>query len=463
MFRPFHRAITAALLFGVVATGCDGGLPAPRNMDEHRDDPTMVFEDHADGITVGEISLGEFCESQAEGAACNDGDSCTFGDRCSEGKCVGAPLKCSSPNENQCASETTLVIEHSTGTCVEGSCVYPTETVLCPNGCDKEKNTCIDDPCASMTCSNPPAAHCEKDTVVLYAASGECTAGQCSYQTTEVPCEFGCASGACLPDPCANGACEDPQPCDYMVCDNAPLTTCNGSALVTYAAEGFCSLGQCDYPSTETTCEFGCASGACLPDPCANGACEDPQPCDYMVCDKAPLTTCNGSALVTYAAEGFCSMGQCDYPSTETACEFGCASGACLPDPCANGACEDPQPCDYMVCDKIPLDTCNGDTLIAYSAAGYCSLGQCNYPSTKTVCEFGCSKGSCLPDPCANGACEDPQPCDYMVCDKIPLDTCNGDTLIAYTAAGYCSLGQCIYPTTKTVCKYGCSKGSCNK
>ena len=61
------------------------------------------------------------------------------------------------------------------------------------------------EPCTGMTCSHPPPASCvDATTRRTYAASGICTAGACSYATTDVACATAilgadavCASGAC--------------------------------------------------------------------------------------------------------------------------------------------------------------------------------------------------------------------------------------------------------------------------
>jgi formylglycine-generating enzyme len=105
--------------------------------------------------------------------------------------------------------------------------------------------------------------------------------------------------------------------------------------LTTPAASGTCSAGSCSYAPTNQVCEFGCANGACKPDPCA-----------AVTCDTPPTAKCkNASTKTTYAATGTCSDGDCNYVATDTACASNQACGGqgvcavCKTDASCGGSC----------------------------------------------------------------------------------------------------------------------------
>lgn len=98
--------------------------------------------------------------------------------------------------------------------------------------------TSATDPCsASMTCDSPPGEKCDGETRVVYAQTGTCEAGVCSYESTLTPCAG--ATPKCLDDGATtkcvgclgDGDCEGSTP----VCDSAtdkcmPRPSCNGLA-----------------------------------------------------------------------------------------------------------------------------------------------------------------------------------------------------------------------------------------
>jgi len=56
--------------------------------------------------------------------------------------------------------------------------------------------------------------------------------------------------------------------CDGPTCFTPPPDECvDGSTIREFSSPGDCVDGVCVYPSEESTCEFGCSEGACLPDP----------------------------------------------------------------------------------------------------------------------------------------------------------------------------------------------------
>jgi formylglycine-generating enzyme required for sulfatase activity len=114
---------------------------------------------------------------------------------------------------------------------------------------------------------------------------------------------FGCANGACKADPCAG-----------KVCDTAPPYCADNYTLTTYTLPGTCVAGTCNYTPGNKNCPFGCANGACKPDPCTGVTCNTQQP---AVCSSSATAT-------TYAATGTCDntsgTAKCVYQSMDTNC-----------------------------------------------------------------------------------------------------------------------------------------------
>ncbi len=255
--------------------------------------------------------------------------------------CAGEP--CISTPEPICKDEGTSV-QYGTATCDAEQCVYPSQEVSCEFGCDPATGLCAPDPCEGVVCDAPPNAQCfeaagtcadgvcsyeqfeagtgcddgdvctELDScdgdgqcagapVVCPAKDPECVdagtsraysagtcdpgTGDCLYEPTDTPCEFGCdgATGLCLGDPCAG-----------VVCDEPP-SQC-------HASPGTCSGGTCTYVPL--------AQGA----PCDDGnACTQGDACDGQGgCAGTPLA-CDQPPGPCHEATGECVDGNCVYPA----------------------------------------------------------------------------------------------------------------------------------------------------
>ena len=130
------------------------------------------------------------------GASCDDGNACTTGDVCSGGGCLGSAVTCNTPPAASCKDANTLLVASASGTCGAGNCTYTTSEVACSHGC--ANNACVGDPCANVTCNTPPATNCrDAQTLVSYAAAGQCQSGTCDYTATTTTCAFGCEANAC--------------------------------------------------------------------------------------------------------------------------------------------------------------------------------------------------------------------------------------------------------------------------
>ena len=87
------------------------------------------------------------------------------------------------------------------GTCVDGTCQYP---VASRTPCDDEvcsMGQCLDalDPCAGVSCEQPPTDYCEGSRAHSYGPYGTCEAGGCTYTSTSELCSVGCDNAACIP------------------------------------------------------------------------------------------------------------------------------------------------------------------------------------------------------------------------------------------------------------------------
>ncbi|MBL8911355.1 MAG: hypothetical protein JNM17_11740 [Archangium sp.] len=482
-------------------------------------------------------------------------NACPFG--CSNGSCITDPcsgVTCNTPPGPTCQGNLRRTFM-TMGACTGGTCSYvPTDTL----------------------CNTAPAPTCQNaNTLRTFAATGSCSAGVCNYAPTDTACPTGCANGMCNADPCAGVTCTTPPAatcvdattrrafgspgtcagmgmCSYpsqdTACNAPPASTClNPTTMRTYSAAGMCSNGTCNYTPTDTPCSNGCSNGACTGDPCAGVTCNMPPgptcangttrrtfaatgTCGGGMCSYAPTdTACNtppptfcvtGTTLRTYTSAGTCTSGACGYSSNDTSCPFGCANGACNPDPCQGVSCGSaPGPdcpnsttrrtytapgtcsggtCSYpsstMTCNTPPGPTCNGaNTIRTFSASGTCSSGTCNYPPqdtpcnappapicvsgssrtyasmgtcndgqgtctyapTDTACQFGCTNGLCDGDPCLGVSCNSPpaSACDdanYLRIYSTP-GTCNGSSGTAV----------CTYGSSTSYCANGCSGGAC--
>ena len=410
------------------------------------------------------------CEyAVADGILCDDADPCTTDDTCDAGVCAGLPLPCDAPAAPACGDDGALTVEQGPGHCEGGACTYATTIVPCELGC--EDSACVGDPCKGVVCDEPPGP--------CYSPQGTCSSGTCSYAPkTGAACDDGdpCTSK----DACQEGACLGAA----VSCDEPPGPSClNAKTLRTYASPGVCSVGACEYDTTDTTCPGLCVDGSCATDPCAGVTCASPPgPC--------------------YEKAGSCVAGQCVYAPAAKACDDGdpctaddaCADGDCLGTPIG---CQDP-----------PASMCADEaTLVVYSKSGVCDGGACTYAEVEVPCPEGCQDDACVGDPCLGvtcdvppgpcyaetGGCEDGA-CSYALldgaacddgdactvedtcqaglckgkpkaCKTPPLPSCMGElTQLLYAAVGTCAPGgECVYAETTKACQLACKAGACTE
>jgi len=151
---------------------------------------------------------------------------------------------------------------------------------------DPRNQTSCRPACAGDLCT-PPVPVCV-DATALNVFASVCDAGVCVATPTPQSCEFGCAAGACLTDPCASVTCTTP-----------PNDVC-------YATEGSCVAGHCEYlpRGVTVTCDDG--NSCSVDDHCdGNGSC------------VGAAKTCNQPPTTCHQAAGVCAAGVCGYTLKE--------------------------------------------------------------------------------------------------------------------------------------------------
>jgi hypothetical protein len=166
-------------------------------------------------------------------APCDDGNPCTVADTCSAGACSGTPMVCDTAPENVCISSSQLKTYDQVGACNGGLCTYASHVITCgAGGCSN--GACVTDPCANVTCNSPPSG--------CFAAQGTCSNGSCTYpyadgascnDSNACTSSDSCQSGVCLGVP---KTCNTPPP---NVCENA--TTLKVYATSGACSAGTCS------------------------------------------------------------------------------------------------------------------------------------------------------------------------------------------------------------------------------
>lgn len=183
------------------------------------------------------------CRDWGTATSCIAQDSCMLGTCDTLLGCSAVPLVCSSPPASRCVDDGTLEVFAPTGVCEEGTCTYASKIVECPNcpHCD---------PCAGVICS---------DKAPCFAPVGTCSDGYCHYDFANgEACED--ADPCTAEDRCMDGVCHGAT----VICDDPPAGECIGAGRArVYELQGTCTEGQCDYPTSEVTCPNGCVAGAC--------------------------------------------------------------------------------------------------------------------------------------------------------------------------------------------------------
>lgn len=290
--------------------------------------------------------------------------SCPSG--CASGSCIGDPcigVTCNTPPASFCSSATHRTVYQSPGTCGgNGSCSYQSIQAFCPFGCVND--VCQGDPCAGVTCTSPPSNYC-KDASYLVAnqSPGSCgSSGQCSYNTVDVFCAFGCSGSQCQGDPCAGVNCVTP-----------PANNCkDASTARIYSTPGSCASGACSYSFAEISCSYGCVGGVCnncqLDAHCPSG----------QWCQSGSCTPCNDSAHCGAACTNCAATGKV------------CNAGQCV-DCVGTGSCGSGKYCSNNVCLDCNTNSHCGPSCVACGPGSSCAGGACAPCDTNASCGATCS------------------------------------------------------------------------
>lgn len=259
--------------------------------------------------SAGTCSAG-VCSYASTSTPCSSG--------CQSGACVDDPcagVLCNDPPSASCLDTTTLKSYAAAGSCNAGACSYASTSTVCTHGC--ANGECNGDPCVGVTCTDPPAPACLNSTSLRgYGASGTCSQGDCSYSPVDTTCTNGCSNGACNGNPCAGVTCASPPAtycststtlrtfstpgtCSAGACSYASTdTTCtapdNATASCTGAVCSFvCAPG---YVASGSSCVLGCQAGETL----CNGSCTntetDSKNCGACGDVCSPTTGCNAGS-----------------------------------------------------------------------------------------------------------------------------------------------------------------------
>ncbi|MBN1769681.1 MAG: hypothetical protein JXB32_00350 [Deltaproteobacteria bacterium] len=211
-----------------------------------------------------------FCETHAEGTACDDGDPCTFGEMCADGACVpGSPMDCSALDDACHAG----ACDRTDGTCR----AFPlADGTVCDDG-----DPCTGDgTCALGLCGGAAPVDCS-------ALDDACHAGACDP-----------ASGACRAEPLADGtacddgvACTGGDACRAGVCTGAPEDAdADGHAAAGCLDGDDCDDGRAEVHPGATEGPAGDATCADLLDNDCDGATDDDDAGCLPVSEICPRT-----------------------------------------------------------------------------------------------------------------------------------------------------------------------------
>ena len=381
---------------------------------------------------------GDCCASTCEGA-CEGLDAASCQDPHSDENDGCATRSCETP-ESTCNDSQDAILSYESGQCIQGSCVFVEVSSACPEAWLCNNATCVDvsDPCALVTCDEPPASECaDDDTVRTYAAAGTCSEGNCSYESTETDCAENeiCTDGVCyaIADAFEPDSADSPQVLtasqtvdrsidpssdeDFfsftIYVDASVVLETSGvsgdtklylyndvGTQIDYNDDGGASL----FSRIDTTIEAGTylakVTNYTTTSPIiSNYALEftvNPEDafdgCAYLDCSEAPAPTCNAAGdIVTYSPPGECVDNACVFTETTSSCEDGfiCSGGLCL---------DASDPCAGIVCNTPPDSACTSPTRgTVYGDTGTCVEGECIYEATVNQCgeNEGCNEGIC--------------------------------------------------------------------
>jgi hypothetical protein len=425
-------------------------------------------------------------------------DDASTADPCAGVVCKQAPA-------SQCVDSSTLRSYAASGSCVGGLCTYPYIDSSCQNGC--QANTCRPvGPCGA--CTSPPPPKCQDDsTALVYAPTGSCVDGACSYPSVPDACANGCAAGICkdvVVTSCPVNATPSSQIGSSVF--SGSLLTLPGSIATTclpYTAPGFAWQAPMDgvytfsgsvsydevdlilgksYYNQQDDAFVIAGSGST----CAGAAFPS---CSFPMKRPFTLTLTAGQQVIvavtsTWAASSqHVSVTRSDFTVDVSLCKPSCLGRVCGDDGCGGscGTCAAGDSCSpggsCMCQPNCANRECGGDG--CGGTCGVCTSGTCGTLG-HCICAPQCSGRMCGPDGCGGtcGSCTGGTSCsngtcvtDPNACDPVGNSGCtppNGCTVLSgeKTACGLLGSGVQGSPCSTTAnCAGGfaCFASVCRK
>lgn len=233
----------------------------------------------------------------------------------------------------------------------------------CSNGaCFYTNQTNTTDPCAGVTCNNPPPATCTGNNITRYYAPGICSNDVCSYVPySNWTCQYGCANGACI---------NQTDPCGNINCNNPPPPYCVGNNVTVYNNPGNCYNGKCSYSYRIAPCTYGCSNGMCNPPP-TNGT----------NATGGGNGTGNGTGGGPRSASQCPANCECRYDFYGNIANIYCATkaGCNYNGVCENGETSDCKDCIRTSC-PVSRQCSDGSTVTCNLAESGCTCDSCPIP-----------------------------------------------------------------------------------
>jgi len=305
--------------------------------------------------------------------------------------------------------------------CLGGACVCNHYFADCDEnpdtGCEIMVKT---DPMNCGDCGNvcnlPPADFCEENFLMVHPRLGECAEFACVYEPVATPCQFGCADGICLGDPCKEVQCGEGEICIDGTC------ACGGTGP--------------DCIDEQVCCGTGCVLVWNNPDHCGDCfmTCGQNAFCEGVTCQCASqeFADCNTSWTDGCESNLLESAENCGECGNSCGQNTACVSGQC---DCADG---------YGNCDGAWSNGCETDL----NTPGNCGLCGLDCPTDEVCCGGTCA--NLAQDDLNCGGCGNSCPAGYICCDA----SCTN----ASTSIEHC--GTCF---NACVGNYTCTQGSCGK
>ncbi|MBN2342138.1 MAG: hypothetical protein JXX29_03415 [Deltaproteobacteria bacterium] len=444
--------------------------------------------------------------------ACSDEDGCSNNSDCSgdliciDKKCRENPLN---PNDSDTATDGDADSDTDTDADSDADTDSDSDTDSDADS-DTDTSVCTGDPtqeiaesCASdcdcftghcdngFCCEDGTCCATAGDCPTIACNSAHCTAGQCSYSTTQFSCgdEFNIGDTVCA----TTDVCDGDGNCVPIVTDCGAFSVGPTFQCEENIQAGYCYT-SCTIENEDTTCAngFHCESSTCVADGSglANGAdCSDHTECASGYC--GPGNFC--------CVEGLCCETDADCDDDNLYCDgvFLCASGVCqmnIPvDPCPSNVCN-PRTCDE------DADTCSDGDNPCDASSTACNPMRCvingqdsflcedNYAGNGTECDDGdicngtadrCILGECVPGAENISACFDSNPCtvdscssagDTVTCTNTPLnagDPCTAE-FSCYGDSATCELNpaselECVAKEDVCVANGICMNSTCEE